>query len=77
MDLPRNVRDTVARMAFVIQWMGPLGPATTQRDSPVDALKSAMELLEKGNTDVVIVDLSEDGKAYAPADFAEFYKDAG
>ena len=58
-------------MAFLIQWTGPLGPAKTQRDSPVDALKSAAELLEKGFTDVVIVDLAKDGKAYAPADFAK------
>jgi hypothetical protein len=64
-------------MAFEIQWTGSLGPTKTQRDSPADALKSAMEWLEKGCTDVVIVDLSKDGKAYAPADFAEFYKEAG
>ena len=52
-------------------------PATTQRDSPVKSLACATEMLEKGYTDAVIVDLAENGKAYAPVDFAEFYKDAG
>jgi hypothetical protein len=50
-------------MAFAIQWTGPLGPTTTQRDDPVDALESAMEVVAKGSTDIVIVDLVEDGKA--------------
>ena len=61
-------------MAFVIQWTGPLGPATTQRDSPVESLACATEMLEKGYTDAVIVDLAENGKAYAPADFARFFR---
>jgi len=61
-------------MTFAIQWTGPLGPATTQRrDSPAEALKSAMELLSNGYTQVVIVD--KDGKLYAPAEFAEFCRD--
>jgi len=29
-----------------------------------------MQMLAKGYADVVIVDLAEDGKAYAPAEFA-------
>ena len=62
-------------MAFVIQWTGPLGPATSQRDSPVESLACATEMLEKGYTDAVIVDLAENGKAYAPADFARFFLD--
>jgi len=60
-------------MAFAIQWIGPLGPATTQRDDPVDALESAMEVVAKGYTDIVIVDLAEDGKAYEPADCVKFF----
>jgi hypothetical protein len=61
-------------MAFAIQWTGPLGPATTQRrDSAAEALKSAMELLGNGYTEVVIA--HKDGKLYAPVDFAEFYRD--
>ena len=57
-------------MAFVIQWTGPNGPASTQCKEPVDALRYAMQMLAKGYADVVIVDLAEDGKAYAPAEFA-------
>ena len=57
-------------MAFAIQWTGPRGPASTQRKDPVDALRCAMQMLAKGYADVVIVDLAEDGKAYAPAEFA-------
>jgi hypothetical protein len=34
-----------------------------------------MEMLGKGYADVVIVDLAENGKAYAPAKFREFYLD--
>jgi 3-oxoacyl-(acyl-carrier-protein) synthase len=60
-------------MAFAIQSTGPTGPATTQLDTPVEALTYAVEMLEKGYADVVIVDLSEDGKAYAPAEFRDLY----
>ena len=52
-----------------------MGPASTRRKDPVDALKYAVELLAKGYADVVIVDLAENGKAYAPAEFREFYLD--
>jgi hypothetical protein len=31
-------------MAFAIQWTGPMGPAMTQRDSPVETLKYAIEM---------------------------------
>ena len=62
-------------MAFAIQWTGPMGPASTRRKAPVDALKYAVELLAKGYADVVIVDLAENGKAYAPADFRDLYLD--
>ena len=62
-------------MAFAIQWTGPLGPATTERDEAAAALVSAMELVAKGYMDVVIIDLAEGGKAYAPADFVKFVID--
>jgi hypothetical protein len=52
-----------------------MGPATTHRNSPIDALRYATEMLGKGYADVVIVDLAENGKAYAPAEFREFYLD--
>ena len=57
-------------MAFSI-----IGSTTAQRDSAIEALKCALEMLGNGHSDVVIVDLAESGKAYAPADFAQFYKD--
>jgi endonuclease YncB( thermonuclease family) len=62
-------------MAFAIQWTGPMGPTSTRRKDPVDALKYAEEMLGKGYADVVIVDLAEDGKAYAPAEFRDLYLD--
>jgi hypothetical protein len=34
-----------------------------------------MQMLAKGYADVVIVDLAEDGSAFAPAEFREFYVD--
>ena len=34
-----------------------------------------MELVAKGYIDVVIIDLAEGGKAYAPADFVKFVID--
>ena len=49
------------------------GPGQPDARTPVDALKYAVELLAKGYADVVIVDLTENGKAYAPAEFREFY----
>jgi hypothetical protein len=48
-----------------------VGPATTHRNGPIDALRYAIRMLGKGYADVVIVDL---GKAYAPAEFREFYE---
>jgi hypothetical protein len=39
----------------------------------VDALRYAMQVQAKGYADVVIVDLAEEGNAYAPAEFREFY----
>jgi hypothetical protein len=62
-------------MPFAIQWTGPVGPATTRRDTPVEALRYAIEMLAKGYGDVVIVDLAKDGKAYAPTEFAQLYSD--
>jgi len=62
-------------MAFAIQWTGPTGPQVAQRDNPTEALACATEMLGKGYTSVVIVDLAENGKAYAPADFAQFFID--
>jgi hypothetical protein len=52
-----------------------MGPATTHRNSPIDARRYAIEMLGKGYADVMIVDLPENGKAYAPAEFREFYLD--
>jgi hypothetical protein len=52
-----------------------MGPATSQRDDAVEALRFAVEMFGKGHADVVIVDLARDGKAYAPTDFAKFYYD--
>jgi hypothetical protein len=64
-------------MPFAIQWTGIAGPTTTQRDTALEALKYATELLGKGRRDVVIIDLAEGGKAYAPEDFAQFYLNHG
>jgi hypothetical protein len=54
---------------------GSLGPAKTNRDNPVEAIRFAIEMLGKGFGDVVIVDLDQGGKDYAPAEFARLYKD--
>jgi hypothetical protein len=48
-------------MRFEIQWTGHHGAAIAHR-------------LSKGFSDVVIVDLNEDGKAYAPAELAKITK---
>ncbi len=50
-----------------------MGPATPHRHSPAEALRYAIEMVGKGYADVVIVDLADNGKAYAPAEFREFY----
>jgi hypothetical protein len=63
-------------MPFTIQWTGSLGPATTSRDSPIEAIRFAVDLLGKAYSDVVIVDSNQNGKTYTPAEFAMFYKDA-
>jgi hypothetical protein len=64
-------------MPFAIQWTGLTGPTSTRRDTAIEALEYATELLGKDRSGVVIVDLAENGKAYAPADFAQFYLDHG
>ena len=66
-----------AAMPFAILWTGLTGSMSTQRDTAIEALKYATELLGEGRCDVAIVDLAENGKAYAPADFAQFYLDHG
>jgi hypothetical protein len=63
-------------MPFKIQWTGPVGPDSTRRKSAVDAVRYAVLMFGRGYTDVVIVDLSEDSKAYSLADFRQFYLDA-
>jgi hypothetical protein len=63
-------------MTFEIQWTGHQGAAMTHRDTPVEAIRFAIEMLYKDFTDVVIVDLAEGGKTYTPAEFARLYKDA-
>ena len=60
-------------MACVIQWTGPTGPTTVQRDSAIEAIKYTTEPMAKGRPDVVIKVLADYGKAYAPADFALIY----
>jgi hypothetical protein len=65
----------VGVMSFTIQWTGSFGPATTHRDSPIEAIRFAIEMLGKGFDNVVIVDVDRDGKAYTPAEFSVFYKD--
>jgi hypothetical protein len=47
-----------------------MGPASTQRKDPVDALRYATQMLGKGYADVVIVDLAENGQAYPLTPFA-------
>ena len=55
---------------------GPPRPATTHRDTAVEAIRFAIDMLGKGYADVVIVDSADDCKAYAPTQFAQFYKNA-
>jgi hypothetical protein len=62
-------------MAFAIQWTSPNGPASTRRKDAFEALNYAVQMQAKGYTDVVIVDLSDQGKTYAPAGFRQFYLD--
>jgi hypothetical protein len=53
--------------------MGRMGPAITHREGPSEALRFAIEMLGKGYSDVVIVELAENGKAYSPAEFRQLY----
>jgi hypothetical protein len=50
-----------------------MGPASTRRKEPVEALKHAVQMLSKGYQDVLILD--GDGKAYSPAEFRQLYLD--
>jgi hypothetical protein len=43
---------------------------------PIEAIRFAIDMLAKGYSDVVIVDLDQDGKVYTPAELSTFYKDA-
>jgi hypothetical protein len=63
----------VCLMVFAIQWTGPEGPANAQRDTPVEAIRYAIQMLGKGYGDVMII--GPDGKAYPPPEFAKFYSD--
>jgi hypothetical protein len=56
-------------MRFEIQWTGHQGAAMTHRDTLVEAVRFATEILHKGFSDVVVVDLQDGGKTYAPAEF--------
>ena len=67
------LRDTMRSMAFAIRWTTPNGPASTRRKDPVNALSYAVQMLGKGYSDVVIVDSSDERKAYAPSEFRRFY----
>jgi hypothetical protein len=62
---------TLRPMPFTITWSGPTGAASTRRNTPVDALNWAIEMMGKGFQEVVILD--ENRKAYSPADFGKFY----
>ncbi len=66
----------MATMPFEIQWTGHQGSAMTHRATPAEAVRFAIEMLGKGFSDVVIVDLDNSGKTYAPAEFAQFYTNA-
>jgi hypothetical protein len=44
------------------------------RGTPIEAVRFAIEMLGKGFSDVVIVDLDDGGKVYAPAEFSVFYQ---
>ena len=70
------VRGPWGAMTFEIQWTGHHGAAMTHRDTPVEAIRVAIEMRGKDFTDVVIVDLANSGKTYAPTEFARLYKDA-
>jgi hypothetical protein len=48
-------------MPFEIQWTGHQGAAMTHRDTAVEAVKFAVEMLRKG-----FADLDDGGKVYAP-----------
>jgi hypothetical protein len=76
---PSGITDLLSSTAipFAIQWTGLTGPTSTRRDTAIEALEYATELLGKDRSGVVIIDLAENGKAYAPADFAQFYLDHG
>jgi hypothetical protein len=63
-------------MMFEIQWTGHQGAAMAHRDTPLKAIRFAIEMLGNDFTDVVIVDLAEGGNTYTPAQFARLYKDA-
>ncbi len=66
----------MAKMPFEIQWTGHQGSAMTHRATPAEAVRFAIEVLGKGFSDVVVVDLDDGGKTYAPVEFAQFYKNA-
>jgi hypothetical protein len=55
----------------------PNGTSINSAQKPVDALRYAVQMFGRGYTDVVIVDLSEDGKAYSLADFIWMQEDSG
>jgi len=63
-------------MRFEIQWTGHQGAAMTHRNTPVEAIRFAIEMLGKDFTDVVIVDTEEGGKTYTPFEFEQFCKKA-
>jgi hypothetical protein len=63
-----------ATMPFEIQWTGHQGAAMTHRDTPVEAIRFAIEMLGKDFTDVVIIDTNEGGKTYTLFEFQQFYK---
>ena len=48
----------------------------THRNTPVEAIRFAIEMLGKDFTDVVIVDTEEGGKTYTPFEFEQFCKKA-
>jgi hypothetical protein len=56
-------------MPFAFQWTDSLGPATTNRDTPIEAIRFAIDMLAKRFRDLLIIDLNQDGKAHSRPSF--------
>jgi hypothetical protein len=65
-----------AVMRFEIQWTRHQGVAMTHRNTAVEAIRFAIEMLGEDFTDVVIIDTNEGGKIYRPFELQRIYKNA-